>query len=77
MKEELSKLSSRTIEEQNEAIRNIRASLYSSLIDPLHAEKFRRTIINEWTPELEAEYVQKVTDLTTEIKTNNPYMEEL
>ena len=63
-----------TIEEQNETIRNIRASLYSSLIDPLHAEKFRRTILNEWTPELEAEYVQKVVSLTEEIKTNNPYV---
>ena len=63
-----------TIEEQNEAIRSKRASLYNSLIDPLHAEKFRRTILNEWTPELEAEYVQKVIDLTNEIKTNNPYV---
>jgi len=63
-----------TIEEQNETIRNTRAFLYSSLIDPLHAEKFRRTILNEWTPELEAEYVQKVVSLTEEIKTNNPYV---
>ncbi len=63
-----------TIEEQNETIRNTRASLYSSLIDPLHAEKFRRTILNEWTPELEAEYVQKVISLTEEIKTDNPYV---
>lgn len=62
-----------TIEEQNAIIKQTRASLYNSLIDPLHAEKFRRSILNEWTPELEAEYVQKVTDLTTEIKTNNPW----
>ena len=61
-----------TIEEQNETIRNTRASLYASLIDPLHAEKFRRTILNEWTPELEVEYKKKITTLTNKIRTENP-----
>ena len=61
-----------TIEEQNERIKHTRASLYAALIDPLHAEKFRRTILNEWTPELEVEYKKKITTLTNKIRTENP-----
>lgn len=64
-----------TIEEKNEAIRQTRAGLYSSLIDPLHAEKQRKVILGEWTEETEAEYVAEVKRLTLIIQTDNPYIE--
>ena len=62
-----------TIEEKNETIRQTRAGLYSSLIDPLHAEKQRKVVLGEWTEELEAEYVAKVKELSEKIKAENPY----
>ncbi|MFQ6744813.1 MAG: hypothetical protein ACLRFN_02430 [Alphaproteobacteria bacterium] len=62
-----------TIEEQNEQIRQRRAYLYSSLIDPLHAEKQRKTVLGTWTEEMEAEYIAKVKELTEQIQTENPY----
>lgn len=65
-----------TIEEQNEAIRQTRASLYASLVDPLHAEKQRKVVLGTWTEEMEAEYVAKVQDLTAQIQTENPYVQE-
>lgn len=64
-----------TIEEQNEQIRKRRAYLYSSLIDPLHAEKQRKVVLGTWTEEMEAEYVAKVKELTEQIQTENPYIE--
>lgn len=62
-----------TIEEKNEAIRQTRASLYAQLIDPLHAEKQRKTVLETWTEEMESEYVAKVKALTEQIQTENPY----
>lgn len=64
-----------TIEEQNEQIRQTRAYLYSSLIDPLHAEKQRKVVLGTWTEEMEAEYVAKVKELSEQIKAENPYIE--
>lgn len=64
-----------TIEEQNEQIRQRRAYLYSSLVDPLHAEKQRKVVLGTWTEEMEAEYVAKVKALTEQIQTENPYIE--
>ena len=64
-----------TIEEKNEAIRQARASLYAELTDPLHAEKQRKTVLGEWTEEMEAEYVAQVKVLTTKIQEENPYVE--
>ena len=64
-----------TEEEQNEIIRQTRAGLYSSLIDPLHAEKQRKVVLGTWTEEMEAEYVTKVKQLTEQIQTENPYIE--
>lgn len=64
-----------TTEEKNEAIKETRASLYAQLIDPLHAEKQRKVILEEWTEELEVEYVAKVKELTEQIQTENPYIE--
>lgn len=58
-----------TKEEQEQA----RKSAYSEEIDPLHARKFRKTILGEWTEEDEAEYVEKVKALSAEIEERYPY----
>lgn len=64
-----------TVEEQNEQIRQRRAYLYFILIDPLHAERQRKTVTEEWNEDLEAEYIGKVAGLTKKIQTENPYIE--
>lgn len=66
-----------TIEEQNEQIRQRRAYLYSSLVDPLHAERQRKVVLGTWTEEMEAEYVAKVKELTEQIQTENPYIDNV
>lgn len=66
-----------TIEEQNEAIKQTRASLYAQLIDPLHAEKQRKVVLETWTEEMEVEYVAKVKELTEQIQTENPYIDSV
>lgn len=58
-----------TKEEQEHA----RANAYASEVDPLHARKVRKTILGEWTDELEAEYVAKVKELSAEIVERFPY----
>lgn len=63
------------VEEKNEVIRKTRASLYTELIDPLHAEKQRKTVLGEWTEDLETEYVAQVKVLTAKIQEENPYVE--
>ena len=63
-----------TIDEQNAVISEKRASEYARLIDPLHAEKARKTVLGEWTEELESEYVAKVKALTKQIQDENPYV---
>lgn len=63
-----------TIDEQNAVISDKRASEYARLIDPLHAEKARKTVLGEWTEELESEYVAQVKALTKQIQDENPYV---
>jgi hypothetical protein len=64
-----------TVEEKNEQIKQTRASLYSSLVDPLHAEKQRKVILGTWSEEDEEQYVAKVKELTAKIQEENPYVE--
>ena len=64
-----------SVEEKNEQIRQTRASLYSSLVDPLHAEKQRKVILGTWSEEDEEQYVAKVKELTAKIQEENPYIE--
>lgn len=64
-----------TIEEKNEQIKQTRADLYSSLIDPLHAERQRKVVLETWTEADEAEYVEQVKSLTAKIQEENPYIE--
>ena len=61
--------------EKNEAIKQTRANLYAELIDPLHAEKQRKTVLGEWTEADEAEYVEQVKALTAKIQEENPYIQ--
>ncbi len=63
-----------TIDEQNAEISAQRASEYARLIDPLHAEKTRKTVLGEWTDDLEAEYVAQVKALTKQIQYEHPYI---
>lgn len=58
-----------TKEEQEQA----RANAYAEEIDPLHARKARKTILDEWTEEDESEYVAKVKELSAEIVARYPY----
>lgn len=58
-----------TKEEQEQA----RANAYAQEIDPLHARKFRKSILGEWTEEDEAEYVAKVKELSAKIEERYPY----
>ena len=64
-----------TIEEQNEQIRQRRAYLYAELVDTLHAQKTKDTIMGEWSDEKEQEYIAKVKALTIKIRNENPYIE--
>lgn len=64
-----------TVEEQNAQIKQTRAGLYSLLIDPLHAERQRKTVLGTWTETDEAEYVAEVKRQTLIIQTDNPYIE--
>ena len=64
------------ISEQNEAIRATREQLYSTQIDPLHARKARKVILNDWSEADEAEYVAEVARISKEIEDENPYMDE-
>ncbi len=61
----------------HDEVSHARAAAYAELIDPLHAQKTRKTILGEWTEELEAEYVAKVIDLSAQIKELHPYPEDV
>lgn len=50
---------------------------YESLVDKLHLRKLRKTVLGEWTEELEAEYVAKVKELSDKIAELHPYPEDL
>lgn len=52
-----------------------RAEEYAQKIDPLHSQKMRKTILDTWTEEDEAEYVIKVKTLSEEIQNQFPYFE--
>lgn len=64
-----------TVEEKNERIRQIRASLYAEHVDTLHAQKTKDTIMGEWSDEKEQEYIAEVKRLTIKIREENPYIE--
>ena len=65
-----------TVEEQNKHIAETRERLYEDLVDRLHAQKQRKTILGEWSPELEDEYIAEVKRLSAMIQEDNPYVIE-
>ena len=60
-------------EPTNEDIKLRRANLYAELVDPLHAEKQRKTVLGTWTETDESEYVEQVKALSAKIQEENPY----
>lgn len=58
-----------TKEEQEQA----RARAYAAEIDPLHARKMRKSILEEWSEEDEVEYEAEVKRLSAEIAERYPY----
>lgn len=61
----------------HEEVSDAREKAYASLVDHLHLRKIRKTVLGEWTEELEAEYVAKVTELSAKVKELHPYPEEM
>ena len=61
-----------TNEEKNNIIRETRSRLYAELVDPLHAQKTKDVIMEEWSDEKEQEYVAEVKRLTIKIREENP-----
>lgn len=59
----------------NEAMRQARSEAYAGETDSLVARKVRKQSINDWTEEDEAEFVQKMHELTENIKSKYPYKE--
>ena len=60
----------------NEEIKAERERLYSSQIDPLHARKARKVILNDWSDTDEAGYLAEVARISKEIEDENPYVVE-
>ena len=61
----------------HEEVSDAREKAYASLVDHLHLRKIRKTVLGEWTEELEAEYVAEVTELSAKVKELHPYPEEM
>lgn len=60
----------------HEHISYMREQAYAQDIDPLHARKLRKTILGEWTEELEEEYIEQVKVLSESIAERYPYPDE-
>jgi hypothetical protein len=61
----------------HEEVSQAREKAYADLVDHLHLRKIRKTVLGEWTEELEAEYVAQVTELSAKVKELHPYPEDL
>lgn len=59
----------------NEAMRQARSEAYAGETDSLVARKVRKQSINDWSEEDEAEFMQKMHELTENIKSKYPYKE--
>ena len=62
-----------SIEEQIEEIRQIRANLYVSEVDPLMSEYNRKKTFDLFDEGEETELLAKIESKVAEIKENNPY----
>lgn len=61
---------------KNEEIKQQRASLYASHIDPLIAELNRKRLLGLLEDGEEAELLQQIADESEKIKADNPYLPE-
>lgn len=57
--------------------RKNRELAYAQEVDPLHAQRQRRTILGTWSEEDEEEYILKVKELSDKIAKEYPYNEEV
>ena len=60
----------------HDEISSMRKHAYEVEIDPLHSRKQRKSILGEWTDELETEYQEQVRTLSAEIAERFPYPDE-
>jgi len=61
----------------HDEVAQARAAAYASLVDPLHSRKMRKTILDEWFEEEEAEYIEEVKELSAKIAELHPYPEDM
>lgn len=60
----------------NEKIRQNRLSAYRNNTDQLTLRKLRKQAIGAWTEADEAEYIEMVKKMSSDIDTGNPYIKE-
>lgn len=60
----------------NEKIRQRRLSAYQKNTDQLTLRKLRKQAIGAWTEADEAEYIEMVNKMSSDIDTGNPYIKE-
>lgn len=65
------------IPDSHDEVSRARELAYEQLVDKLHLRKLRKTVLGEWTEELEAEYVAEVKDKSAKIVELHPYPEDL
>lgn len=70
------KSSEPTVEEQNEAIRQTRLSLYKNNTDELTLRKLRKQALGTWTRQDEEEYLSEIKKMSEDINNGNPYIKE-
>lgn len=60
-----------------EEIKKLREQAYVLEIDPLHAQKMRKTVLGTWTEEDETTYLAEVKARSEDIANRYPYPEEV
>ena len=61
----------------HEEVEQAREKAYELLVDKLHLRKLRKTVLGEWSEELEAEYVAEVKEKSAKVVELHPYPEDL
>ena len=65
------------IPDSHDEVSRARELAYEQLVDKLHLRKLRKTVLGEWSEELEAEYVAEVKEKSAKIVELHPYPEDL
>lgn len=63
-------------EKLNQLIESRRKRAYSNNTDPLTLRKLRKQALGTWTDEDEAEYIEMIKKMSSDIDTGNPYIIE-